>query len=311
MIYEFNRVTNSELGVLRSFKFDRIYDQTASQDKLFKDLQIKTLVQKVVDGFHATIFAYGQTGSGKTYTMENIYDYSNRVLINDKEYYGISFRSITELFKQLRAKKEANKNFHFSIYCSFLQIYNEKIYDLLNANSLHGNGLRLRWNKEDQFKVENLFIFEIENEEEAKAIYLQGIKNRAVAPHKLNLFSSRSHSIFTIMVESLQEDMEESVISKLQLVDLAGSERASLTGNNTNERHLKESIDINKSLFTLRKVISTLAESNSDSVPFIPYRESKLTCLLKQSLGGNSYCLMVSVKLIIDCLYIAIRFVCE
>lgn len=262
---------------------------------MFHGLQIRALIQKVVEGFHATIFAYGQTGSGKTYTMENIYDYSARTAINDEKCYGVSFRSITELFNQLRAKKEANKNFHYNVYCSFLQIYNEKIYDLLNANSLQGGGLRLRWNKEDQFKVENLFVFEIDNENEARAIYLQGIKNRAIASHKLNLFSSRSHCIFSLIVESLQEDMEESVISKLQLVDLAGSERASLTGNNSNERHLKESIDINKSLFALRKVIAVLADGSGEAKSFVPYRESKLTCLLKQSLGGNSYCLMVAL----------------
>ena len=280
------------------------------QSQIFDELQINSLINKVLDGFHATIFAYGQTGSGKTYTMENVFDYGIKTQIKDNSYYGITFRSMHNFFEQLRIRKAENKNFHYSIYCSFLQIYNEKIYDLLNSNSLYGNGLRLRWNKEDQFKVENLFVFEIENEEEAKTIYYQGIKNRVIASHKLNLFSSRSHCIFTLMIETMQENMEESVISKLQLVDLAGSERTSLTGNSNNEKHLKESIDINRSLFILRKVISTLAESNRESGAhresrFIPYRESKLTSLLKQSLGGNSFCLMVIFIAIIDRLYIS------
>ena len=211
---------------------------------------------------------------------------------------GIIFRAIKELFDQIEAIRSEGKK-HFRIYCSFLQIYNEKIYDLLNVNSLQEGGLRLRWNKEDQFKVENLYVFEVETENEARDVYSYGIKNRIMASHNLNLYSSRSHCLLTLTVEAMdKETMEQVVISKLQLIDLAGSERAAMTGNSANERHMKESIDINKSLFNLRKVISLLAEASSGAVlskdhTFIPYRDSKLTSLLKQSLGGNSYCLMV------------------
>lgn len=232
--------------------------------------------------------------------MEGKYDESiKETEENEENSYGVTFRSIKELFDQINAKRtEGGK--YYRVYCSFLQIYNEKIYDLLNANSLEGQGLRLRWNKEDQFKVENLFVFEVENYEEARDIFNYGIKNRIVASHNLNLFSSRSHCLFSLTVESLDsENMEQVVISKLQLVDLAGSERTMQTGNYLNDKHFKESIDINKSLFILRKVISLLSDANSPvqnskDHHFIPYRDSKLTSLLKQSLGGNSYCLMVA-----------------
>jgi len=297
------RVTNNDTQTVKSYKFDRVFDPSATQESIFRDLHVQSLIKKVTEGFHATIFAYGQTGSGKTYTMEGAYDYAQKTEVQDEKAHGITFRSIYELFEQIKNKRKT-KGKIYRVYCSFLQIYSEKIYDLLNTNALQGQGqgLRLRWNKEDQFKVENLFVFEVENAAEAKEIYLYGIRNRAIASHNLNLFSSRSHCIFSLTVEAIDStNIEHTVISKLQLVDLAGSERASQTGNFNDEKHLKESIDINKSLFTLRKVISLLAEASSGNTfskdqKFIPYRDSKLTSLLKQSLGGNSFCLMVFFK---------------
>ncbi len=143
--------------------------------------------------------------------------------------------------------------------------------------------------------VENLFIFECKTEEEIMELFHFGLKNKIVASHNLNSASSRSHAIFTITCESVDPANEENVVtSKLRLVDLAGSERISLTG--TKGLAAKESIDINKSLFVLRKVIMSLSESNKSSKDksHIPYRDSKLTSLLKQSIGGNSYCLMIA-----------------
>jgi len=135
----------------------------------------------------------------------------------------------------------------------------------------------MRWNKTEQFMVENLFIFECFSAEDALKLFNTGIKNRIVASHNMNNASSRSHCIFTINVEqSSADDVNNVVISKLQLVDLAGSERAGLTGN-TGIAY-KESIDINKSLLTLRKVINGLSDrKSSGKKAHIPYRESKLT----------------------------------
>lgn len=190
------------------------------------------------------------------------------------------------------------------MYCSFLQIYNEKIFDLLNPVQMSkvsqaSAGLRLRWKQKDEFTVENLFIFECKTAEEVIEHFHSGIKNRMVASHKLNLASSRSHTILSLRVESVDLQKADNIlVSKLDLVDLAGSEKTSLTGNESAVAQ-KESIEINKSLFTLRQVISNLSEvqkpsSDKKKRTHIPYRESKLTCLLKQSIGGNCYCLMVS-----------------
>lgn len=141
-------------------------------------------------------------------------------------------------------------------------------------------------------------MFECEAAEDALELFKIGSKNRVLASHNLNDVSSRSHTIFCLTIESQDIAKQEMVtVSKLQLVDLAGSEKQSLTG--TTGIQAKESIDINKSLLVLRKVITALTDQrgggNDNKMNFVPYRESKLTCLLKQSLGGNSYTLMVSL----------------
>ena len=178
-----------------------------------------------------------------------------------------------------------------------LEIYNERIFDLLNPEQMNRlenqtQGLRLRWNKTDQFVVENLFTYETQTAEEAVSFFRMGTRNKVIAMHKLNNSSSRSHCIFELKVESYNNIHPSDILSsKLVFIDLAGSERIGITG--TEGRLAKESIDINKSLFTLRQVIMTIAESQGKRDLHIPYRESKLTSLLKQSFGGNSYCLMV------------------
>ena len=276
---------------------------------MFESLQVPGLVSKVVDGFHATIFAYGQTGSGKTFTMEG-YEYNEvakvadgdaragKVQIDRNEHFnnGLSLRAIREAFRQVAEVRDK----HISISCSFLQIYNEKVFDLLNTSKIkrHGKqeGLRIRWSKSEQFSVENLFVFKCNDAEHAIQYFNKGVKNKVVAAHNLNHASSRSHCIFSLIFEITDNAaVDNQVVSKLQLVDLAGSERTSMTGATGLAQ--KESIDINKSLFTLRKVITGLAEASrgkNRGVSHIPYRDSKLTCLLKQSLGGNSFSLMIA-----------------
>jgi len=253
---------------------------------------------KVIEGYNATIFAYGQTSSGKTYTMEG-YEYQQtkgsdkppKLIIKSDEDYGLVQHSILDIYRQLEQRSQG-KLVRTSISCSFIQIYNEKIYDLLNIHQDEA-GLRIRWNKEEQFAVENVYAVECPNSADAIKVYNYGIKNRIMATHKLNIASSRSHTIFTITVKTNYLNQYNNVITgKLQLVDLAGSEKTSQTGNVG--KHFKESIDINKSLFALRKVIMALSENQHKKTPaFIPYRDSKLTSLLKHCLGGNSFCLMV------------------
>lgn len=172
-----------------------------------------------------------------------------------------------------------------------MQIYNEKVFDLLNPSSVGGltalrkttnafdkdqSGLRIRWTKKDQFVVENLYVFECQTAAEALKLFKFGSANKILASHNLNEFSSRSHSIFSLTVEAQDVKSQANItVSRLQLVDLAGSEKQSLTG--TTGLHAKESIDINKSLLVLRKVITALTEQKGDNPKFVPYRESKLT----------------------------------
>ena len=251
----------------------------------------------MIEGYHSCIFAYGQTGSGKTYTMEN-YDYALSDLNNKpfpiiKPYSeGLVHKSVHELFLQLKNYKVQN-NVEVRVFVSFLQIYNEKIFDLLNMKNANdiSSPLQLRWTKEDQFSVDGLFLGECVNEEDAIALYNSGIKNRCIATHKLNIASSRSHTIFSITVHNYQNvNANNNTYSKLQFVDLAGSERSATA--ESHGKHLRESIDINKSLLVLRRIILNLADKKQKK--YIPYRESKLTSLLKQSFGGNAFCIMIA-----------------
>lgn len=145
----------------------------------------------------------------------------------------------------------------------------------------------------DIFTVENLYTFECRSADDVLALYHFGLKNKVVASHNMNNSSSRSHSMLKISIECVDSRNPDNVVlSTLQLVDLAGSERQSQTGNVAS----KESIEINKSLMTLRQVITALTEQKTveDANNYVPYRDSKLTCLLRQSLGGNSFCLMIA-----------------
>lgn len=170
----------------------------------------------MVEGYHATVFAYGQTGSGKTFTMEG-YEYDTAAKLNNPDMRGgkvhvgstdnlnngISVRAIKEAFAQV---EEARKTKHISISCSFLQIYNEKVFDLLNSSKMKKSGgkqegLKIRWSKNDQFSVENLYVFKCADWETCLAYYNKGIKNKVVASHNLNHASSRSHCIFTLSFE--------------------------------------------------------------------------------------------------------------
>ena len=244
----------------RAFNFDYLFPEDASQEDVYKNCKIDSMIDRAIEGYHSTIFAYGQTGSGKTHTMQGDekIDDGSRSQLN-----GLIPQAVFNLFKKIQSHPDRT----FCISVSFLQIYNEKIYDLLNPSSLNPKtvgsnvgGLRLRWNKDEEFTVENLFVFECKTADELMKYFLYGLKNRINSSHKLNMSSSRSHSILTIRVESFYHNNPTHVLcSKIELVDLAGSERIGMTG--TEGKLAKESIDINKSLFTLRQVISILAES--------------------------------------------------
>jgi kinesin family protein 3/17 len=231
-----------------------------------------------VKGYNGTIFAYGQTGTGKTFTMEGI--------DTPKEKRGIIPRSFESIFGLIKG----TYNTEFLIRVSYLEIYNEEIRDLLSKN--HKDKLDIREDPDLGFYVKDLSCFVVKNPDDMRELMFKGKDLRAVGSHSMNETSSRSHSIFSIIVENSTVDAENEQhirTGKLNLVDLAGSERLSKT-HATGQRE-KEGIKINLSLSVLGNVISALVSSKNQHVP---YRDSKLTKLLMDSLGGNSKTVMIA-----------------
>ncbi|EPZ33429.1 Kinesin, motor region domain-containing protein [Rozella allomycis CSF55] len=239
----------------------------------------KPIIESVLAGYNGTIFAYGQTGTGKTHTMEGDKD--------DESMRGVIPNAIIHIFNYIN--ENAATGSKFLVRASFLEIYNEDVYDLL-ANQ--ETKLELRERSDIGVYVKNLSSFVVNSVEEMYKLMTVGNRNRSVGSTMMNARSSRSHSIFTITVEMSfknADGQEHIKVGKLNLVDLAGSERQSKTGA-TGER-LKEATRINLSLSALGNVISALVDGRSKH---IPYRDSKLTRLLQDSLGGNSKTLMIA-----------------
>ena len=261
----------------KTFTFDCTYGSDSKQEQVYSDTGYP-IVESVIQGYNGTIFAYGQTGTGKTFTMEGE-DTPN-------ENRGIIPRSFEQIFYAV----EQNPNTEFLIRVSFLEIYNEEIHDLLSKDA--ATKLDVKEKVESGFYVKDLNLFIVKGIEEMKEVMISGRKNRHTGQTNMNRDSSRSHSIFSIVIERSEngaDGMNHIRAGKLNLVDLAGSERQSKTGS-TGER-LKEATNINKSLLTLGNVISSLVDGTSTHVP---YRDSKLTKLLADSLGGNTKTLMIA-----------------
>ncbi|KAK1407763.1 hypothetical protein QVD17_39390 [Tagetes erecta] len=264
------------------FTFDHIVSETISQEKLFRVAGLP-MIDNCMSGYNSCMFAYGQTGSGKTYTMMGEISQRNGTLVDDC---GMTPRLFEYLFTRIKLEEESRRDerLKYSCKCSFLEIYNEQITDLLEPSS---NNLQLREGLKDGVYVENLTEYSVETVDEVLKLLLQGAANRKVAGTDMNSESSRSHSVFTCIVESRWE--KDSVthlrFGRLNLVDLAGSERQRSSG--PGER-LKEASYINKSLSTLGLVIMSLVDVIHGKHRHVPYRDSRLTFLLQDSLGGNS-----------------------
>ncbi|XP_038051604.1 kinesin-like protein KIF13B [Patiria miniata] len=258
----------------------------AGQEKVFKCLGLDIL-DNSFEGYNACIFAYGQTGSGKSYSMMGTED--NK---------GIIPRLCDTLFERI-AEHDDDPSLSFKVEVSYMEIYNEKVRDLLDPKGKQN--LRVREHKIYGPYVDGLSTLAVSSFENIDALMSEGNKSRTVAATNMNSESSRSHAVFNITVTQTLTDIETDVsgekVSKISLVDLAGSERVQKTGS-TGDR-LREGGNINKSLTTLGLVISALADQ---SVPmkgkkkntFVPYRDSVLTWLLKECLGGNSKTVMVA-----------------
>jgi kinesin family protein C2/C3 len=284
-----------------------VWGQDQSQQSVFQD--VEPLALSVVDGFNACIFAYGQTGSGKTFTMEGT---------AENNQYGISYRTIQKIFHLLKLRAQQQRAaemfvgsenedepakevaFTFSLELGMLEIYNDEIYDLLNTagasmaekkeGAMKAGGkasLDIRRSKEGRIEVPDLTKLKVDSIQAVMDLLKRGNSNRATATTDMNEHSSRSHMVLTVDVHSGLDDTTPSNKGTLYLVDLAGSER--VRKSNVEGDQLKEAGYINKSLSALGNVMEALDRKASH----IPFRDSKLTYMLQDSLGGNSRTMMV------------------
>ncbi|CAG9771753.1 unnamed protein product [Ceutorhynchus assimilis] len=279
-----------------TFNYDYVFwsvDETnpfySKQEDVFVTLGVP-LLNSAFKGFNACLFAYGQTGSGKSYSMmgKNMCELND---IDSEDFSGIIPRFCRELFKRT---SDLRKECTVSIEVSYFEIYNEKIHDLLASQTQTAPRIALKVREHPTLGpyIVDLTTHTVNSYNELRNFLIVGNKNRAVASTAMNEFSSRSHSIFTIEIGQSKtlNDTDNSKRSKVSLVDLAGSERLGSTNNK--EDRMKQGVYINKSLLTLGKCISALAEQKKNN--FIPYRESVLTWLLRESLGGNSLTSMLA-----------------
>ncbi|KAK3140249.1 hypothetical protein QOZ80_5AG0398110 [Eleusine coracana subsp. coracana] len=266
-------IVRGHVSSKKVFKFDSVFGPEEDQEKVFE--RTAPFATSVLDGFNVCIFAYGQTGTGKTYTMEGI-----------EGARGVNYRTLEELFRVIKEREGISQ---YDITVSVLEVYNEQIHDLLLVGSQPGattKRLEVRQIAEGVHHVPGLVEAQVSNMNEAWEVLQTGSKARAVGSTNANEHSSRSHCIHCVMVKGQNLLNGECTNSKLWLIDLAGSERVAKT--DAQGERLKEAQNINKSLSALGDVISALATKTQH----IPFRNSKLTHLLQDSLSGDSKTLM-------------------
>ncbi|XP_030621542.1 kinesin-like protein KIFC3 [Chanos chanos] len=261
----------SNRGKLMTFEMDKIFPPEATQEEVFQEVQ--ALVTSCIDGFNVCIFAYGQTGSGKTYTMEGI-----------PEDPGINQRALRLLFSEVAEKKP---DWDYNITVSMVEIYNETLRNLLGDNPSEKLDIKMCPDGSGQLYVPGLTQFKVESVEDINKVFELGHMNRATACTNLNEHSSRSHALLIITVAGFNSATGHRTSGKLNLVDLAGSERIAKSG--AEGSRLREAQCINKSLSALGDVINALRCRQSH----VPFRNSRLTYLLQDSLSGDSKTLMM------------------
>ncbi|KAM8943850.1 kinesin-like protein KIF19 isoform 2-T2 [Lycaon pictus] len=259
----------------KSYLFDVAFDFTATQEMVYQ-ATTKSLIDGVISGYNATVFAYGPTGCGKTYTM----------LGTDHEP-GIYVRTLNDLF---RAIEETSNDMEYEVSMSYLEIYNEMIRDLLNPALGY---LELREDSKGVIQVAGITEVSTINAKEIMQLLMKGNRQRTQEPTAANQTSSRSHAVLQVAVRQrsrVKNVLQEVRQGRLFMIDLAGSERASQTQNRG--QRMKEGAHINRSLLALGNCINALSDKSSNK--YINYRDSKLTRLLKDSLGGNSRTVMIA-----------------
>ncbi|KAF8654095.1 hypothetical protein AX16_003628 [Volvariella volvacea WC 439] len=259
------------------FTFDRVFPMGTKQHEIF-EYGVKDIVKDVLDGYNGTVFAYGQTGSGKTFTMMG-------ADIDSEDLKGIIPRITEQIFQSI---VESDAHLEYLVKVSYMEIYLERIRDLLAP---HNDNLQVHEEKSRGVYVKNLSDYYVSSAKEVYEIMRMGGAARVVTATNMNAESSRSHSIFLITIQQRNTETGAQKTGNLYLVDLAGSEKVGKTG--ASGQTLEEAKKINKSLSALGMVINALTDSKAKH---IPYRDSKLTRILQESLGGNS-----RTTLIINC----------
>lgn len=267
------------------FKFRKVFSDSSTQEQVYQQVAWP-LVNDLMDGYNGTIFAYGQTGSGKTYTMSGKgYEWEQRGLIP---------RVCSQMFDIIQARRS---KIQYTVFGSYLEIYNEQGFDLLDKK--HAETAFEKWSKitlfEDQnqnLHLKNLSIHQIDSEQDALNLLVTGNYIRKVSSTPINHSSSRSHCIFTLAIEGKDLETNEVMTSKLHLVDLAGSER--IYKSEPDSLIKKEARYINRSLSYLEQVIIALYEREQGSRDHVPFRNSMMTSILRDSLGGNCRTVMIA-----------------
>uniref|UniRef100_A0A0K2UXY6 Kinesin 5 [Nasonia vitripennis] n=2 Tax=Lepeophtheirus salmonis TaxID=72036 RepID=A0A0K2UXY6_LEPSM len=268
----------SNSSLTKTFSFNGVFGPDCDQRMVYLKV-VRPLIDQVMQGYNCTVFAYGQTGTGKTHTMEGCHE---EEVGYDNEEAGIVPRALNDIFDGLRIMGAKD----FAVRVSYLELYNEEIFDLLSdVNDTTRLRLYEDYNKKGSVIIQGLEEVQVHTKEEVHKILKKGSLKRQTAATLMNATSSRSHTVFTVTVLINQSSVggEEMIrMGKLNLVDLAGSENVGRSG--AIDKRAREAGNINQSLLTLGRVISCLVER----APHIPYRESKLTRLLQDSLGGRT-----------------------
>ncbi|KAF7233762.1 hypothetical protein EG68_11054 [Paragonimus skrjabini miyazakii] len=275
-----DKITVKERNTTKVFTFDQVFNPYSKQIDVYNSM-VAPVVEEILMGYNCTIFAYGQTGSGKTFTMTGERSDKLRYAWEDDPMVGIIPRALSHLFENLE-----HTGADFSVRVSFLEVYNEELFDLLAVTETNRLAIYDDVNRKGSVIVKGLREVVVLDKDNVHSVIERGLAKRQTASTLLNAQSSRSHSIFTVTVhiKEINEASGEELlrIGKLHLVDLAGSESIGRSG--AVDKRAREAGSINQSLLTLGRVITALV----DHTPHVPYRESKLTRLLQDSLGGKT-----------------------
>lgn len=260
----------------KKYSFDYAFGRDSTNSDVYTNC-ISSVISGVVQGLNATVFAYGSTGSGKTYTM-----------VGTKDDPGLMVLSLHRIFDLIQRNKSSDE---FEVTCSYLEVYNEVIYDLLEKSSGH---LELREDPEQGIIVAGLRCIKVHSADKILELLNLGNSRRKTESTEANATSSRSHAVLEITVKRKQKNKYRNQVlrGKLALVDLAGSERASETNNGGQK--LRDGANINRSLLALANCINALGKQHKKGLAYVPYRNSKLTRILKDGLSGNSQTVMVA-----------------